>query len=77
MNIPSYNSAQNDVLYSDQLSQALVGGLSDSGWTAPPQTSDQITSNSQKMPDGTFWYNSELKKIQVNTPDGVKTIPFE
>lgn len=74
MNIPQFTISQNDMLYNDQLSQALVGGLSDSGWTSPQQTTEQITTSASEMPYGTFWYNSDLNKLQVNTPTGVQTI---
>ena len=76
MNIPAYTECQDNKLYQDQLSQALVSGLSDSGWTPPAQTTQEINASAPNMPNGTFWYNSQLNQIQVKTPDGIKTVPF-
>lgn len=80
MNIPQFAPSQNDMLYNDQLSQALVAGLSDSGWTSPTQTTDQIVEHSTNMPDGTFWTNTTTNQVIFKMPDGnlysVNMTPF-
>jgi len=74
MNIPSYSETQNQDYYNDELSQALVGGLSDNGWTLPQQTTAQITDVSPSMADGTMWYDSTTNEFKVKINGTVKTV---
>lgn len=74
MNIPAYNKSQIDEYYQDNLSQTLVNGLSDNGWTAPQQTTENITQLASTMPNGTIWYNSDTNSLQVLINGVVKTV---
>lgn len=73
MNIPAYTNSQDSELYNDQLSQALVGGLSDNGFTTPQQTTSGITSLSSTMPNGTTWYDTDTNQMKVLIDGTVKT----
>lgn len=68
MNIPAYNTAQDPILYQDELSQSLVGGLSDSGWTPPVQTTEQISQSQVSNP--AFWINSDTNQVIFKMTDG-------
>lgn len=74
MNIPSYSTTQNTEYYNDELSQALVDGLSDNGWTLPQQTTSEISDVSSQMPDGTMWYDSTTNEFKVKIDGAVKTV---
>jgi len=50
-------------IFHDQLNQALHNGLSDNGWTAPPISAANLALISPRMPDGTFWYESDNHEI--------------
>ena len=72
MNIPQYTSSQDDELYNDQLSQALIGGLSDNGFTTPQQTTTGITDLSSSMPNGTMWYDTDTNQMKALINGSVK-----
>lgn len=74
MNIPAYAPGQGDQLYNDQLSQSLVNGLSDSGWTLPQQTTTQITGSSANMPNGTMWYDNDSHTFKIKVNGTVQTV---
>lgn len=74
MNIPQYTSSQDDELYNDQLSQALVSGLSDNGFTTPQQTTSGIASLSSTMPNGTMWYDTDTNEMKALIDGAIKTI---
>jgi hypothetical protein len=58
-------------IYFDDLIQTLNEGLADSGWEAPINTTAQIAAAEPNKPIGTFWFNSNLAKLQVKTAPGV------
>lgn len=74
MKFNAYTQTQNNDLYFDNLSQTLIGGLSDNGWTLPQQTTAQITDSSANMPNGTMWYDSSSNSFKVKINDVVKTV---
>lgn len=50
-------------IYNDILNQSLQNALSDNGWTAPPITAANLAVIAPKMPDGTFWYETDNKEV--------------
>jgi hypothetical protein len=74
MKIPSFSKNQNDDYYSESLSKTLQTGLSDNGWTLPQQTTTNITTLSDNMPNGTQWYDSETHEFKVKIDGTVKTV---
>ena len=70
MIIPQFSKNQNDDFYNEELSKALQNGLSDNGWTPPQQSSENIDTIKSDMPDGTFWYDTDLNAL-VTKQDGV------
>lgn len=49
--------------YNDLINQALINGLSDSGWTVPQITAANLAIIAPKMPDGTIWYETDAKEF--------------
>jgi hypothetical protein len=49
-------------IYNDELNQALLGGLSDNGWTLPPISAANLAIVAPMMADGTIWYESDAKE---------------
>lgn len=45
--------------YNDLINQALINGLSDSGWTVPQITAANLAVIAPKMPSGTIWYDTD------------------
>lgn len=68
MNIPTYIKDKDQENYQEELSQTLLGGVSDNGYVIPSVTNAQltvapfvlpsgtVTTLALGMPDGTVWY---------------------
>jgi len=74
MNIPAFNTAQNNDYYNDELSQALVNGLGENGFTITQQSNDNITTIAETAPSGTMLYNTDSNELQVIVNGVVKTV---
>lgn len=74
MELPTYIKNSSQETYHQLLSQLLIQGLSDLGWTVPTLTGDNIVTVAPTMPVGTIWYNTTINKLMVNTATGVETI---
>lgn len=51
--------------YNDDLSQTLIQGLGDDGWTTPQQTTVNIAAIAPSMPNGTLWYDTDTDQLKV------------
>jgi len=66
-------------LFMASINQAMLGALTNDGWTVPnlattqilPSDPPGITQVEPKMPVGTIWFNTTLLKLQVKTAAGV------
>ena len=74
MQFPVYNKSQIDDYYSDQLSQTLVEGLGDNGFTITPQDNDTINTLASSAQSGTMLFNTTTNELQVIINGVVKTI---
>lgn len=74
MKIPTYSLQNNEQFYNTQLNQTLQTGLSNNGWTLPPQSTSTISSLSTDMPDGTMWYDTDAGSFKVKIDGSVKTV---
>lgn len=72
--IPIYMDGQDDVLYQDELNQALQGSLSNNGWTVPILTTSEIAAVAGDMPNGTIWTDSDTGELKVKLGDMVRVI---
>lgn len=57
--------------YNDLLNQALINGLSDSGWTVASITATNLANIAPNMPDGTIWYESTAREWVGRKGDGM------
>jgi len=79
MNVPIYYNfrfvdengylTQEAQFFMSTLNQAMLGALTDNGWTVPQHTTAEITvlAASDFTPLGTIWFNTTLAKLQVKT----------
>lgn len=74
MDLPVYNKTDDPASYQDDLSQTLVKGLSDNGWTLPQQTTTNITDIESDMPDGTMWYDTDTDQFKVKVGGTIKVV---
>ncbi len=74
MKIPAYAPYQNNDTYSENLSKTLRDGLSDDGWTLPKQSTENIDTVSEDMPDGTMWYDEDTHEFKVKVNGTVQTV---
>jgi hypothetical protein len=56
--------------YNDLINQALINGLSDSGWTVAPITAANLVLIAPSMPNGTIWYDSTNREWVGRQDDG-------
>ena len=64
MDIPSYIKSPDQENYNEELSQTLIAGLSDKGWTVPQITTANLTVTPILAPDGT------ITTLSAFMPDG-------
>lgn len=65
MNIPPYIKDESEDNYHIELNQALLGGVSDNGYTIPQVTTNQLTVDPFVLPDGTV-----VAGLAAGMPDG-------
>ena len=60
-------------LFMASVNQAMLGALSDNGWTFPQKTTAEISdySSLDVTPNGTVWFNTTTAKLNVKTASGV------
>ncbi len=68
MDLPTYVQSPDQENYNEELSQTLINGLSNNGWTVPQITTanltvtpfiapdGSVTTIAAFMPDGTLWF---------------------
>jgi len=54
MNLPTYSETDLQENYQQELSQTLIDGLSDNGWTVPQVPDKDALITDKAMPDGTI-----------------------
>ncbi len=67
MELPTYIKNLSQETYHQLLSQLLIAGLSDRGWTVPNVSYATIQLIAPSMPLGTIWYNTDTNKLVVKT----------
>jgi len=68
---PQGNLTSEAQLFMASVNQAMVGALSDEGWTFPQHTTAEITALAagSTLPNGTTWFNTTTSKLNVKTAD--------
>lgn len=74
MELPSYIKNSSQETYNQQLSQILISGLSNRGWTVPNLSTVNIELIGPSMPLGTIWYDTTINKLVVKTADGYEAV---
>lgn len=71
IDLPIFILQPNQMTYQEELSQTLRQWLSSEGWQMPCITTAQTATLEPMMIVGTFWFNTDLAKMQLKTADGV------
>jgi hypothetical protein len=76
MDLPTYimQDPQSLEYYNQELNQTLRDNLSNDGFVPPTLTNAEAAVIATFMPVGTFWYNSDLDKMQFLGSLAIQTI---
>lgn len=75
IDLPTYTESPDQENYNEELNQTLLYLLNPDGWVPPTLTNDQVLALTSSFTVPTFWYNSDLDKLQFfSASTGVQTI---
>lgn len=60
-----------NAIVNSTINQAAANNVVINGINPPPYTTAEIIALEPDVPDGTIWFNTTLKKLQVKTDTGV------
>ncbi len=71
LTLPTYIQDEDQENYNIELNETLREFLNDNWWLPQSLTNAQVATLTNSFPNGAFWFNIDIAKLQVCTAPGV------